>query len=155
MSLEEYARGMVLLLSRTSTFGITGMTLVLSLVLLVLLLIGVILCARIARQLYCLGHVEVTVPMLVRGVDREWFRLATVLLRRAECITGRQVRTIVRGLPGVVLDNDGQFTSLGAIPFEGLLSVGSALWRTSGIVVLLPLFRNSETRRILRLMIAT
>jgi hypothetical protein len=74
-----------------------------------------------------------------------------MLLGRAECVIGRSARTVVRGLPGIKLNESGAFDSLGEIPFEGMLTVASALRKEAGILTLIPLFMNPATRKVVHL----
>jgi hypothetical protein len=147
----DYFSAMTLLLSRQGVFGLTWGAVLAAIVLVGSFVLLVISLFRITRKIFCTkGLLFMEFPGVPER-DRQWFQLATLILGRAECAVGLSARTVVRGLPGIVLNEDGSVTSLGPSPFTGLIAVAAALRREAGLLVILPLLLNKETRRVIHL----
>ena len=148
---SDYLSGMTLLLSRQTILGVTWGAVLSVIVLISAFVFIAISLFRLVRKIFCTGGVLFVEFPGIPQKDKQWYQLATLILGRAECAIGPKARTIIRGLPGIILDDDGLFTSLGASPFIGLISVAAALRREAGLSVILPLFFNKETRRVIHL----
>lgn len=148
---EDYINGLRELLSQVSIFGYTWGVVLQVLCLILLVIIGAAALWRLIGQLYCTFSQTPPDYSHIPLCDREWFRLASIILLRGECVLGKSARTLVRGLPGITLGEDGAFESLGPMPFEGLMLIASAMRKAAGVYILIPLFRNKETRRIVHL----
>lgn len=149
--ISDYFGGIYLLLGQASFWGFSSGVLIAAVLLIVLIGVGLFFAVRLANELLCISKQRTPDYMFIGKEDREWYQLATMLLARAECVIGKSARTIVRGLPGIKLSESGAFDSLGAQPFEGLLSVAAALRKEAGLLTILPLFKNSNTRKVMHL----
>lgn len=148
--LTEYFIGLTLIFAQKSIFELTWLTLLVGTILVVLILLALKSFFRLLPQLFLGTTREFPEYILLPKADREWYRLASLILQRAEYTIGKEARTVVRKLPGITLDNDGVFESLGPVPFQGLLAVAAALRKRAGVLVLIPLMFNKDTRHILR-----
>ncbi|HXK37531.1 MAG TPA: hypothetical protein VJ579_00470 [Candidatus Paceibacterota bacterium] len=147
----DYIAGISLFLTQTNFFGFSLGTVIIASCLIILVIAGIVFALRLANELLCVSKQRTPDYLFIKKADREWYILAAMLLGRAECVVGRGVRTIVRAIPGIKLNDAGAFDSLGAVPFEGLLAVARVLHKEAGILTLVPLFMNKDTRRVLHL----
>jgi len=148
--LSDYFTGLSLIVAQKGIFGLSWLTLLIGMFLVLLILQLLKIFFRLIPQLYRGSTRELYEYAMLSKADREWYRLSGLILQRAEYAIGKEARTTVRKIPGIILDNDGVFESLGPVPFQGLLTVATTLRRRAGILVLIPLVFNKDTRHILR-----
>lgn len=149
--LTDYLTGLSLLLARTALFGLSWWALIIGSFLLVLIIMMIVRFFRLLYALFRRPSHEYPEYSLLGKADRELYSMASMILHRAEYSIGGEARTCVRNIPGIVIDDDGAFRSLGEIPFEGLLAVASTLRKKAGLLVLIPLLSNRDTRRVLHI----
>ncbi len=144
----DYLTSLWIILSGRSAFGVSWTSLLAGEALIVVIAFLSVYAFRFFRKLTCIVFPVLPDYLDEKREDRKWFRLSSQILLCAECVSGKRVRSLVRMIPGIALDERGVFTSLGPIPFEGLLHIASTMRSEVGIFSIIPLFLHRETRKL-------